>query len=111
MIAEPEFHQARDQLTRIIDAQTDDQGRMRLDPETLEQDLARLVLAIMELLRELMELQAIRRLEAGSLSAQQEAALSEALYRSREKLREMARQFGLCEDDLSFGLGLDAKAI
>ena len=84
---------------------------MRLDPATVEKDLARLVLAIMELLRELMELQAIRRLEAGSLSHEQEESLSEALFRSREKIRDLAREFGLSEDDLALGLGLDARSL
>ena len=45
-----------------------DVSRISLDPERVEQDLARLVLGLMEFLRKLMELQAIRRMEAGSLS-------------------------------------------
>ena len=106
-----EMARARAGIQRVIDAHTDDEGRLRLDPATVERDLARLVLAIMELLRELMELQAIRRLEAGSLSAAQEEALSEALFRSREKLRELAAQFGLSEADLNLGLGLEAQPV
>ena len=100
----------REKALRVLDAHTDQEGRLRLDPETVEKDLARLVLAVMELLRELMELQAIRRLEAGSLTSQQEEALSTALYRSRNKLREMAAQFGLSENDLDLNLGFSTHA-
>lgn len=100
---------ARARVSRLLDAHTDSTGRLNLDPGTLERDLARLVLAVMEMLRELMELQAIRRLEAGSLTARQEEDLGDALFRSREKLREVARSFGLCEQDLTLDLALDAQ--
>lgn len=107
----PEMDMFRQRCAQVVDAHTDDTGRLRLDPETVERDLARLVLAIMELLRELMELQAIRRLEAGSLTTEQEEAVSTALFRSRVKLREIAGQFGLSEADLGLGLGLTAETI
>lgn len=111
MIEQPEEQMLRQRAAKVLEAHTDAEGRLRLDPETVERDLARLVLALMELLRELMELQAIRRLEAGSLTPQQESALSEALYKSRRKLREMAAQFGLSESDLTLGIGLNAETV
>ena len=80
-------------------------GRVRIDPETAEQDLARLVLGLAEFIRQLMELQAIRRMEAGSLTPEQEEALGTTLMKSAEAIRKMARQFGLAEDDIHLDLG------
>jgi hypothetical protein len=80
-------------------------GRVRIDPETVEQDLARLVLALMEFLRQLMELQAIRRMENGSLSPQQEEALGSTLQRAEQAIHDMAGRFGLSPSDLSLDLG------
>ncbi len=98
---------ARARLDRILEAQTDGEGRLCLAPESLERDLAKIVLAVMELLRELMELQAIRRVEAGSLTPEEEERLGAALLRSRAMLRRLARDFGLSEADLElcFGAG------
>ena len=52
-------------------AQSGPKGKVAIDPETVEQDLARLVLALIEFLRQLVELQAIRRMEAGRLSEEE----------------------------------------
>jgi hypothetical protein len=80
-------------------------GRLALSPETVERDLARLVLGVMEFLRKLMELQAIRRMEAGSLTPDQEERVGETLMRAADQLRALAAQFGLREEDLSLDLG------
>lgn len=82
-----------------------DAAHMRFDPERVEQDLARLVLAVMEFLRQLMEAQAIRRMDAGRLTPDQEEAVGLTLMRARDKIRALAGQFGLSEDDLSLHLG------
>jgi len=83
-------------------------GRLNLDPERVQQDLARLVLALMELLRQVVELQAVRRMEAGRLTPEEEERVGLTLWKAREKIRELAREFGLEEDDLELrveGLG------
>lgn len=80
-------------------------GRLTLDPDRVEQDLARLVLGIVELLRKLMELQAIRRMEAGSLTPEQEEKLGETLMRAEAALHEVAAKFGLSPADLVLDLG------
>lgn len=80
-------------------------GRLALAPETVERDLARLVLGILEFIRRLMELQAIRRLEAGSLTPEEEERVGETLMRAHARLRELAGAFGLAEGDLSLDLG------
>ncbi len=80
-------------------------ARLDLDPETVEQDLARLVLGLLEMLRQLMELQAIRRMEAGTLSVEQEEALGTTLMRSEAAIHKVAAGFGLAPGDLSLNLG------
>lgn len=86
-------------------ALADDTGRVRLDPETVEQDLARIVLGIMELLRKLMELRAIRRLEAGSLSEDEAERVGTTLMKAEMALQDLAEKFGLTPADLSLDLG------
>jgi hypothetical protein len=81
------------------------EGRLRLNPETVEQDLARLVLGLMEFLRQLMELQAIRQVERGELSAEQEEKLGLTLMRAEAALHDLAARFGLRPEDLSLDLG------
>lgn len=80
-------------------------GRIAIDPDTVERDLARLVLGVLEFVRQLMELQAIRRMEAGTLSDAQEERLGDALCRARGRLVELAAAFGLSEADLALDLG------
>ncbi len=83
------------------------QAPQRLDctAEDLEQGLARLVLSIIELLRRLLERQAIRRMEAGSLEEQQVEDMGRALMTLEQKIRELAEQFGLTPEDLNLDLG------
>lgn len=80
-------------------------GRVRIDPDRVEQDLARLVLGLMEFLRQLMELQAIRRMESGSLTPEQEEILGTTLMRAEAAIHELAGRFGLSPTDLSLDLG------
>lgn len=79
--------------------------RMNIDPDRVEQDLARLVLGLMEFLRQLMELQAVRRMEAGSLTEDEEERLGLTLMRAEEALHRLADEFGLTPEDLSLDLG------
>lgn len=76
-----------------------------IDPERVEHDLAKLVLTLMEFLRRLMELQAIRRMEAGALSDDEEEMLGDTLMRAHDGIVEMAGRFGLAEQDLTLDLG------
>jgi len=74
-------------------------------PETIEQGLAKLVLGLIELLRRLLERQAIRRMQGGTLSDQQVEEMGLALMKLEEKIRELAAQFGLKPEDLNLDLG------
>ncbi len=80
-------------------------GTIAIDPERVEHDLARLVLTLVEFLRRLLELQAIRRMEAGGLSEDEEERVGLTLMRAREKVLELATSFGLAESDLGLDLG------
>jgi hypothetical protein len=97
----PDVALAAELVSRIADGD----GRLRIDPETVEQDLARIVLGLMAFLRELMELQAIRRMEAGTLSEAQQEALGDTLCRAEEALYRTAAAFGLQPEDLALDLG------
>jgi hypothetical protein len=80
-------------------------GRLNADPERVERGLAQLVLAVVELLRELMERQAVRRMEGGTLDDEEVERLGLAFMRLNDRMAELKDQFGLTDDDLSLNLG------
>jgi len=84
-----------DALTRRIDA----------DPDSVERGLAQLVLTIVELLRQLMERQAIRRVEAGGLTDDEVERLGQTLMLLDEKMGELREHFDLTPEDLNLDLG------
>ncbi|HKN33067.1 MAG TPA: gas vesicle protein K [Terriglobales bacterium] len=79
--------------------------RIDCSPDSIEQGLAKLVLSLIELLRQLMERQAIRRMEGGSLSDQQVEEMGEALMKLEAKIHELSAHFGLTPQDLNLDLG------
>ena len=79
--------------------------RISADPEVVENGLARLVLSIIELVRRLLEKQALRRMDAGNLSEEEIERLGTALMKLEEKMIEMKKVFGLEDDDLNLSLG------
>lgn len=81
------------------------QQRIDLSPETVEQGLAKLVLTLIELLRQLLERQAIRRMEGGSLNEQQIEEMGQSLMKLEAKIRELTEAFGLRPEDLNLDLG------
>lgn len=95
----------REDFGRFLGRAADTDGRIAIDPATVEQDLARLVLGLMEFLRQLMELQAIRKMEGGQLTPEQEEKLGTTLMRAEEAILTLANQFGLKPTDLSLDLG------
>lgn len=78
---------------------------LNADPEHLEQGLAKLVLALVDLLRRLLERQAIRRMEGGSLHDEEIERLGLAFMRMETKMEELKAVFGLKDDDLNINLG------
>ena len=76
-----------------------------MDPDDVERGLAKLVLALVEFLRRLLERQAVRRLEGGTLTDDEVERMGLALMRLEQKVHEMARAFGLDPSELNLGLG------
>lgn len=79
--------------------------RMETDPATVERDLAKLVLTIVELIRQLMERQALRRVDSGTLSDEQIENLGLGLMRLDEAMTKLREQFGIDAADLNLDLG------
>src|SRR5256885_15978547 len=79
--------------------------RIDCSPENIEQGLARLVLSLIELLRRLLERQAIRRMEGGSLNEAKVEEMGQALMKLEMKVHELAGAFGLKPEDLNLELG------
>ena len=79
--------------------------RISADPEIVENGLAKLVLSIVELIRRLLEKQALRRMDAGNLTEEEIERLGNALMKLEEKMAELKRVFGLTDEDLNLKLG------
>ncbi|MFD1545579.1 gas vesicle protein K [Nonomuraea guangzhouensis] len=79
--------------------------RIDTDAEAVERDLSRLVLTLVELVRQLVERQCVRRMEQGDLSDEQVEALGLTLMRLEEAMTELCDRFGLSPSDLNIDLG------
>jgi Gas vesicle protein K len=79
--------------------------RVETDAESVERDLMKLVLTIVELVRQLMEAQALRRVDEGDLSDQQVEELGLALMRLEEAMERLKSQYDLSAGDLNLDLG------
>ena len=79
--------------------------RVMADPEKVEQGLAQLVLTLIELLRQLMERQALRRMDDGTLTDSQIEELGLTFMRLAERMDELKETFGLRDVDLNLDLG------
>jgi hypothetical protein len=75
------------------------------DPESVERGLAQLVLTLVELLRQLMERQALRKMEKGSLDDEQVERLGLTFMRLAERMEELKAEFGPEQEDLNLDLG------
>jgi hypothetical protein len=79
--------------------------RVGADPENVERGLAQLVLTIVELLRQLMERQALRRIDAGGLREEQIERMGTTFMELDKRMAELRETFGLDKDDLNLDLG------
>ena len=79
--------------------------RINADETTAERDLAKLVLALVDLVRRLMERQAARRVNAGSLSDDQVERMGETFIKLDRRMTELTAAFGLRREDLTLNLG------
>ena len=79
--------------------------RIVTDPERVERDLARLVLSVVDLLRQLLERQAVRRVESGVLSDEEIERLGQTLLKLEFRMGELKAAFGLQGQELTLDLG------
>jgi len=79
--------------------------RLETDPESVERDLFKLVLTIIELVRQLMEKQALRRVEQGDLTSEQIEGLGTGLMHLEEAMDELKSRYDLTTADLNIDLG------
>jgi hypothetical protein len=86
-------------------------ARIEATPEDVEAGLAKLVLTLIEFLRQILEHQAVRRMEGGTLSDDEIERLGLTLMRLQERLTELKDEFGLAGEDLNIDLGPLGKLI
>ncbi|MFB7503665.1 gas vesicle protein K [Streptomyces broussonetiae] len=80
-------------------------NRLDLEPDSVERDLVKLVLTVVELLRQLMERQAVRRFETGELNTDQEERIGLTLMLLEERMVDLRERYGLRPEDLNLDLG------
>lgn len=79
--------------------------RWNADPEDVRRSVLKLVLTLVELIRQLLERQAIRRMENGTLKDEETESVGLALMRLQETIQELAEQFDISLDELNLDLG------
>lgn len=90
------------ELKQVTDSNPE---RINIDPKNVEKGLAKLVLTLVELLRKLLEKQAMRRVDANSLTDEETERVGVALMKLEEKMKELKEIFGLKDEDLNINLG------
>jgi len=79
--------------------------RITLDPENVKKGLGQLVLTVVELIRQLLEKQALRRIDSGSLTDQEVERLGLTFLGLNEQMEWLKQEFGLTDEDLNLDLG------
>ncbi|GHD02492.1 gas vesicle protein GvpK [Streptomyces violarus] len=79
--------------------------RLTTDPDTVERDLIKLVLTVVELLRQLMERQALHRVDIGDLTEEQEERVGLTLMLLNDRMQELCARYDLRPEDLNLDLG------
>lgn len=98
-----ELDALREELKRSVPSARP--ARWNAEPEDVQRSVAKLVLTLMEFLRKLLERQAVRRMEARTLTDAEVEAVGLALMRLEETLKMMGARFGLTPDELNLDLG------
>jgi HAMP domain-containing protein len=86
-------------------ARPDAPSKIRFNPENVRNGLAKLVLTLVELIRELLERQALRRIDAGTLAEEEIERLAETFRRLAEEIERLKEYFGFTDEDLNLDLG------
>ena len=104
-----EVESLRAELERLRTAGTP--PRWNANPEEVRRSVGKLVLTLVDAIRQLLERQAIRRMEAGTLTDTDTEAIGLALMRLEETIRDISAQFGLLPEDLNLDLGPIGKLV
>jgi len=108
-VPKKELEEVRRRLEREVVAPQ--ASRWNTDPKDAQRSVVKLVLTLVEFLRQLMERQAIRRMEAGTLTDEEIEAVGRALMQLEETILDLARQFDIPPDELNLDLGPLGKLI
>lgn len=106
-----EVERLEDLRRELVRAGSEGPLRWNADPDDVQRSVAQLVLTLVEFIRKLLERQAIRRMEAGTLTDQQTEDIGRALMTLEETVRDMAARFGIPIEDLNLDLGPVGKLI
>jgi hypothetical protein len=98
-----EIEAMRENLERV--AQRGGPPRWNANPDDVKRSVVKLVLTLVELIRQLLERQAIRRMEADTLTNEETEAIGLALMRLEETVRDLGAQFDIAPEDLNLDLG------
>lgn len=99
-----ELDEIRRELERVA-RDTSSPLRWNANPDDVQRSVAQLVLTLVEFIRKLLERQAIRRMEAGTLTEQQTEDVGLALMKLEETVADIAAKFGISSEDLNLDLG------
>jgi len=94
-----------DFASALESARPGDRPRLSLDPDDAAKGLGKLVLTLVELLRQLLERQALRRVDGGGLTEAEVERLGRALMQLADQMQRLKKEFGLEEEDLNLDLG------
>lgn len=107
-LAVQEVESLRAELRRLANSAP---ARWNADPDDVRKSVLKLVLTLVEFIRQILERQAIRRMETNTLTAEEVEAVGLALMRLEETIRDLADQFGLRPEDLNLDLGPIGKLV
>jgi hypothetical protein len=94
-----------DRLRRELETRGRTRPRLNANPDDVQRSVARLVLTLVDFIRQLLERQALRRMEEGTLSPEEIERIGLALMKLEKTLRALAKRFGLSPDELNLDLG------
>jgi hypothetical protein len=97
--------QSASSISRVGEKSCAQNARIELDRDNVKNGLGQLVLTLVRLIHELLERQAIRRMDAGTLSDEEIEAVGLTLMKQTEEIERLRKEFGLEEDDLNLDLG------
>jgi hypothetical protein len=92
-------------FSQVLEGETSATRRLNIDPDQVKNGLAQLALTVIKLLHELLERQAIRRMEAGNLTDEEIEQLGTTLMQQAQEIEKLREVFGLQPEDLNIDLG------